>query len=79
VLSLLLTARLFPQRGEIGYQYLLNLVAGDIEASKQRRFYSAKYQENLYHFYTTDSCSKDKPADNILSLAMSRPLYTVLR
>ncbi|MFM2322445.1 MAG: hypothetical protein RLZZ225_598 [Pseudomonadota bacterium] len=71
-----LTARLFPQCGEIDYQDLLNLVAGDIAASKQYYFYSAKYQKNLYHFYTVGSRSKDKAADNILNLAMSRPLYT---
>lgn len=70
-----LTASLFPKPGEIIYQDLLNLVAGDVGASKQRRFYLAKYQKNLYYFYTVGSRSKNKLADNILNLAMSGPLY----
>jgi hypothetical protein len=74
-----LTASLLPQRGEIKYQDLLNLVAGDIDASEQHYFYSAKYQRNLYHFYTIGRRRKNKLADNILDLAMSGPLYNVSR
>lgn len=72
-----LTACLFPQRGEIKYKDLLSLVAGDIDPSKQRYFYAAKYQKNLYHFYTVGRRHKNKLADNILNLAMSQPIYTV--